>query len=77
VVEPVHVLASVDIADHLQADADTAMTVAFLQLCDGVPFCPSRVHLPTEVGRRLRELPEVVALAEPGARALFTPICLG
>jgi DNA-binding GntR family transcriptional regulator len=76
VVEPLHVLASVDIADQLQPGADMVMSISFLRLHDGVPFCYTRVHLPMEIGRRLRELPEVAGLAEPGARARFTLISL-
>lgn len=76
VVEPLHVLASVDIADQLRPGADTVMTMSFLRLHDGVPFCYTRVHVPMEIGRKLRELPEVAELAEPGARARFTLISL-
>ncbi|MGH3149240.1 MAG: GntR family transcriptional regulator, partial [Streptosporangiaceae bacterium] len=72
VVEPLHVLASVETADRLQAGADTVMTMSFLRLHEGAPFCYTRVHLPMEVGRRLRELPEVAGMAEPGARDCFT-----
>jgi DNA-binding GntR family transcriptional regulator len=59
VVEPLHVLASVEIAEQLQAGADTVMTMSFLRLHEAVPFCYTRVHLPMQVGRGLRELPEV------------------
>jgi GntR family transcriptional regulator len=52
------------------------MTISFLRLHEGAPFCYTRVHLPLEIGRRLRELPEVEALAEPGSRAPFTVISL-
>lgn len=76
VVEPLHVLASVAIADQLQPGADKVMTISFLRLHEGVPFCYTRVHLPMWIGRKLRELPEVAALAEPGARAPFTVIGL-
>jgi DNA-binding GntR family transcriptional regulator len=76
VVEPLHVLASVAIADQLRAGADTVMTMSFLRLHDEAPFCYTRVHLPTQVGRALRDLPEMAALAEPGARARFTLISL-
>jgi GntR family transcriptional regulator len=76
VVEPLHVLASVQIADRLQAGADTVMTMSFLRLHDEAPFCYTRVHLPVQVGRALRGLPELTALAEPGARARFTLISL-
>jgi GntR family transcriptional regulator len=76
VVEPLHVLASVDIADQLQAGADTVMSMSFLRQHDGVPFCYTRVYLPMEIGRRLRRLPEIAALAEPGTRARFTMISL-
>ena len=69
VVEPLHVLASVEIAGQLQAAEDTVMTTSFLRLHDGVPFCYTRVHVPLEIGRRLRELPEMAGLAEPGSRA--------
>jgi len=76
VVEPLHVLASVEVAGQLQAAEDTVMTTSFLRLHDGVPFCYTRVHVPLEIGRRLRELPEMAGLAEPGSRARFTMISL-
>jgi len=76
VVEPLHVLASVDIADRLHSGADTVMTMSFLRLHDGIPFCYTRVHLPMELGRSLRALPELAALAEPGARGRLTVISL-
>jgi len=76
VVEPLHVLASVQIAGQLQAGEDSVMTISFLRLHDGVPFCYTRVHVPMEIGRRLRELPELAGLAEPGSRARFTMISL-
>jgi GntR family transcriptional regulator len=76
VVEPLHVLASVAIADQVQPGADTVMTVSFLRLHQGLRFCYTRVHVPMEIGRRLRELPEIAALAEPGARAPLTVISL-
>jgi DNA-binding GntR family transcriptional regulator len=76
VVEPLHVLASVEIAGQLQAAEDTVMTTSFLRLHDGVPFCYTRVHVPLEIGCRLRELPEMAGLAEPGSRARFTMISL-
>lgn len=76
VVEPLHVLASVEVAGRLGTGDDTVMTTSFLRLHDGVPFCYTRVHLPMHIGRRLAELPELAALAEPGARAAFTMISL-
>jgi GntR family transcriptional regulator len=76
VVEPLHVLASVEIADQVQPGADTVMTISFLRLHEGAPFCYTRVHVPLEIGRRLRKLPEVEALAEPGSRAPYTMISL-
>jgi DNA-binding GntR family transcriptional regulator len=76
VVEPLHVLASVEIADQLRVADDTVMTTSFLRLHDGVPFCYTRVHVPLEIGHRLRELPEMAGLAEPGTRARFTMISL-
>lgn len=76
VVEPLHVLASVETADELGTSDDTVMTISFLRLHDGVPFCYTRVHVPMETGRRLRELPEVADLAEPGARGRLTIISL-
>ena len=46
VVEPLHVLASVEIAGQLQAAEDTVMTTSFLRLHDGcrsaTPACTSR-----------------------------------
>jgi GntR family transcriptional regulator len=76
VVEPLHVLASLDVAEQLRTGDDAVMTMSFLRLHDGVPFCYTRVHVPTEIGRRLRDLPELARLAEPGARARFTMISL-
>jgi DNA-binding GntR family transcriptional regulator len=76
VVEPLHVQASVAVADQLEPGADTVMTISFLRLHEGVPFCYTRVHLPLRIGRKLRDLPEFTALAEPGARAPFTVISL-
>jgi GntR family transcriptional regulator len=76
VVEPLHVLASVETAGQLRVTDDTVMTTSFLRLHDGVPFCYTRVHVPLEIGRRLRELPEMAGLAEPGTRARFTMISL-
>lgn len=76
VVEPLHVFANVVIADQVQPGVGTVMTISFLRLHDGLPFCYTRVHLPMEIGRKLRELPEIAALAEPGARAPFTVIGL-
>jgi DNA-binding GntR family transcriptional regulator len=76
VVEPLHVLASLDVADQLRAADDTVMTMSFLRLHENVPFCYTRVHLPMQIGRSLRGLPELAALAEPGARARLTVISL-
>ena len=76
VVEPLHVLASVGVADRLRVPEGSVMAMSFLRLHDGVPFCFTRVHVPLEIGRRLRELPELAALAEPGDRARFTVISL-
>ena len=76
VVEPLHVLASVAVADRLQVPGDSVMAMSFLRLHDGVPFCHTRVHVPLEIGRRLRDLPELGALTEPGDRARFTVISL-
>jgi GntR family transcriptional regulator len=76
VVEPLHVLASVAVADRLRVPEDSVMAMSFLRLHDGVPFCHTRVHVPLEIGRRLRDLPELGALAEPGDRARFTVISL-
>jgi DNA-binding GntR family transcriptional regulator len=76
VVEPLHVQASVAIADQVQPGANTVMTLSFLRLHEGIPFCFTRVHVPLGVGRRMGDLPEFAALAEPGARAPFTVISL-
>jgi GntR family transcriptional regulator len=76
VVEPLHVLASVAVADRLRVPGDSVMAMSFLRLHDGVPFCHTRVHVPLEIGRRLRDLPELGALTEPGDRARFTVISL-
>jgi GntR family transcriptional regulator len=76
VVEPLHVMASVEVAGRLAASDDLVMTISFLRLHDGVPFCYTRVHVCMEIGRRLRSLPELDALTEPGARASFTIISL-
>jgi DNA-binding GntR family transcriptional regulator len=76
VVEPLHVLASVAVADTLRVPEDSVMAMSFLRLHDGVPFCHTRVHVPLQIGRRLRDLPELGALTEPGDRARFTVISL-
>jgi GntR family transcriptional regulator len=76
IVEPLHVSASVEIADQLRPGADTVMTLSFLRLHAGIPFCYTRVHVPTDIGRKLRDLPEMAGLAEPGARAPVTVISL-
>jgi GntR family transcriptional regulator len=76
VVEPLHVQASVALADQVQPGTDSVMTISFLRLHEAVPFCYTRVHVPLEIGRKLRELPEVAALAEPGIRAPLTVISL-
>jgi GntR family transcriptional regulator len=76
VVEPLHVLASLEAAEQLGVADDTVMTMSFLRRHENVPFCYTRVHLPMRLGRRLRELPEMAALAEPGARARLTVISL-
>ena len=76
VVEPLHVAASVELAEQLQTADDSVMTMSFLRLHDGVPFCYTRVHVPLAIGRRLRELPGLAGLGEPGTRAAFTVISL-
>ena len=76
VVEPLHVLASVTVAETLRVPEDSVMALSFLRLRDGLPFCFTRVHVPLEIGRRLRELPELGALTEPGDRARFTVMSL-
>ena len=76
VVEPLHVLASLAVADTLRVPEDSVMAMSFLRLHDGAPFCHTRVHVPLEIGRRLRELPELRALSEPGDSARFTVISL-
>jgi DNA-binding GntR family transcriptional regulator len=76
VVEPLHVLASVEAAGRLLVDDDMVMTMSFLRLHEGAPFCYTRVHVPMELGRRLRGLPELTGLAEPGARGMITVISL-
>jgi DNA-binding GntR family transcriptional regulator len=76
VVEPLHVLASLELAGALGVPDDLVMAMSFLRLHDGVPFCYTRVHLPMGLGRRLRELPELATLTEPGARARLTVISL-
>jgi DNA-binding GntR family transcriptional regulator len=76
VVEPLHVLASIELAGRLGTGDDAVMTTSFLRLHDGAPFCYTQVHVPMEIGRRLRALPELDGLAEPGARAPFTMISL-
>jgi hypothetical protein len=76
VVEPLHVLASLESADRLQVEDDLVMTMSFLRLHEGAPFCYTRVHVPMELGRRLRDLPELAGLAEPGACARVTVISL-
>jgi GntR family transcriptional regulator len=76
VVEPLHVLASVEAADRLGVEDDVVMAMSFVRLHEGAPFCATRVHVPLELGRRLRELPELAELAEPGARGTITVISL-
>lgn len=76
VVEPLHVLASVETAADLGTSDDTVMTISFLRLHNGVTFSYTRVHVPMETGRRLREHPEMAALAEPGAQGRLTIISL-
>ena len=76
VVEPLHVLASVTVAETLRVPEDSVMALSFLRLRDGLPFCFTRVHVPLGIGRRLRELPELGALSEPGDRARFTVMSL-
>jgi GntR family transcriptional regulator len=76
VVEPLHVLASLEAAGQLQVDDDMVMAMSFLRLHEGAPFCYTRVHVPMELGRRLRDLPELAGLAEPGARGRITVISL-
>ena len=76
VVEPLHMLASLEVADQLRVADDIVMTMSFLRLHENVPFCYTRVHLPMQLGRSLQELPELAALAEPGARARLTVISL-
>jgi DNA-binding GntR family transcriptional regulator len=76
VVEPLHVLASLAVAGTLRVAEDSVMALSFLRLHDGVPFCYTRVHVPLEIGRKLRELPELRALTEPGDGARFTVISL-
>jgi DNA-binding GntR family transcriptional regulator len=76
IVEPLHVQASVALADQLQPGTDSVMTISFLRLHEDIPFCYTRVHVPLQIGRKLRELPEIAALAEPGTRAPLTVISL-
>ena len=76
VVEPLHVLASLEAAGQLQVDDDMVMAMSFLRLHEGAPFCYTRVHVPIQLGRRLRDLPELAGLAEPGARGRVTVISL-
>jgi GntR family transcriptional regulator len=76
VVEPLHVLASLEVAGQLGVADDTVMTMSFLRRHDNLPFCYTRVHLPMLLGRRLQDLPELATLAEPGARARLTVISL-
>ncbi len=76
VVEPLHVLASLDAASRLEADDDLVMTMSFLRRHEGAAFCYTRVYVPLGLGRRLRDLPELARLAEPGARARVTMISL-
>jgi GntR family transcriptional regulator len=76
VVEPLHVLASLEAAGQLRVDDGMVMAMSFLRLHEGAPFCYTRVHVPMELGRRLRDLPELARLAEPGARGCVTVISL-
>jgi GntR family transcriptional regulator len=76
VVEPLHVLASLDAAARLEVDDDMVMAMSFVRLHEDAPFCYTRVHVPLTLGRRLRDLPELAGLAESGARARVTVISL-
>ncbi|HTZ28893.1 MAG TPA: GntR family transcriptional regulator [Streptosporangiaceae bacterium] len=76
VVEPLHVLASLEAAASLQVDDDIVMCMSFVRLHEGSPFCFTRVHVPMELGRRLAGLPEMAGLTEPGTRGRVTVISL-
>jgi GntR family transcriptional regulator len=74
VVEPLHVRASLDIAEQLQVADDVVMALSFTRLHEGLPFCFTQVHVPLELGRRLKEVDAMRELAEPGARSTVTVI---
>lgn len=76
VVEPLHIRASVDVADRLGISEEIVMAMSFLRLHDGVPFCFTRVHLPRELGEQILALPEMQRLSSPGARGRTTVIGL-
>jgi GntR family transcriptional regulator len=75
VVEPLHVRASDAAAARLGVD-DLVMAISFTRLHKGESFCFTRVFLPRAVGEKLKQLPEMAQLSEPGARARETVIGL-
>jgi GntR family transcriptional regulator len=76
VVEPLHVRADVGIARQLKSGGDLVMAMSFVRLHEGLPFCYTRVFLPLALGREMRALPELTALAAPGNRGRVTVIGL-
>jgi GntR family transcriptional regulator len=76
IVEPLHVRASIEIANELGVEDDTVMALSFVRLHEGIPFCYTRVHVPLALGAELKELPELSKLSEPGVRSSVTVISL-
>jgi GntR family transcriptional regulator len=76
VIEPLHVRADVSLTSLLGVDEEAVMSMAFTRMHKGVPFCFTRVCLPTDIGVRIKEQPEILGLAEPGAISRTTIVAL-
>jgi GntR family transcriptional regulator len=76
IVEPLHVRASLEIANELAVEDDTVMAMSFIRIHEGIPLCYTRVHVPLALGAELRELPELRELSEPGLHSRTTIISL-
>lgn len=76
IVEPLHIRASLEIANELDVTDDTVMAMSFVRIHEGIPLCYTRVHVPLALGAQLRELPELRELSEPGMRSSTTVISL-
>jgi GntR family transcriptional regulator len=76
IVEPLHIRASVEIANQLGVNEDTVMAISFIRIHNEIPFCYTRVHVPLALGAQLGELPDLRQLSEPGMRSSATVISL-